>query len=288
MTENEGWANWRGRFLVLAAVVVVALSGYALSRLLDEVNYDDLADAIIATPWRDVVFACIATAVSFLALSVYDRQALAFVDRKMPYPQVALASFCAYAVGNVAGFGPLTGGTVRYRFYAPLGASPEEIAKIVGYVTVAFGIGLAFVTSIGLVMAEPGVAHVSSLPPIALRIIAVVVLGAIASMIAVAAVGRRRLTLFGRTVVLPSARDIVIQLAATTVDVVAAATVLWVLLPDGDVHYFLFLSVYAVAIGIGVLSHVPGGVGVFETVIIAGLGGACRWRESSARCCSTA
>ncbi len=53
----------------------------------------------------------------------------------------------------------------------------------------------------------------------------------------------------------------------------AAATVLWVLLPDGDVHYFLFLSIYAVAIGIGVLSHVPGGVGVFETVIIAGLGG---------------
>ncbi len=82
----------------------------------------------------------------------------------MPYPQVALASFCAYAVGNVAGFGPLTGGTVRYRFYAPLGASPEEIARIVGYVTVAFGIGLAFVTSIGLVMAAPGVAHVSNLP----------------------------------------------------------------------------------------------------------------------------
>lgn len=270
---REGWAAWRGRALILAAAAVVGLSAYALSRLLGEVSYDDLATAIVATPWTSVMIAGLATAVSFLALSVYDRQALSFVGRTMPYPQVALASFCAYAVGNVAGFGPLTGGTVRYRFYAPLGTSPEEIARIVGYVTVSFGVGLAFVTSVGLVLAEPGIAHVSGLPPLAVRIIALAVLGAVAALIAVAAVGRRRLGIGGRTIVLPSARDILIQLAATTVDVAAAAAVLYVLLPPGDVHYALFVPIYAVAIGLGVLSHVPGGVGVFETVIVGALAG---------------
>ena len=33
-----------------------------------------------------------------------------------------------------------------------------------------------------------------------------------------------------------------------------------------------FLAVYSVAVGLGVLSHVPAGLGVFETVIIAALG----------------
>ena len=32
------------------------------------------------------------------------------------------------------------------------------------------------------------------------------------------------------------------------------------------------LSVYSVAIGLGILSHVPGGVGIFETVILGALG----------------
>ena len=35
-----------------------------------------------------------------------------------------------------------------------------------------------------------------------------------------------------------------------------------------------FLAVYAIAVGLGVLSHVPAGLGVFETVIVASLGNA--------------
>ena len=73
-----------------------------------------------------IALALLFTALSFAALSVYDRQALGFVGRIAPFSQVALTSFCAYAVGNIAGFGPLTGGTIRYRFYAPLGVSQVQ------------------------------------------------------------------------------------------------------------------------------------------------------------------
>jgi len=50
--------------------------------------------------------------------------------------------------------------------------------------------------------------------------------------------------------------------------------VLYVLLPQTAIGWPVFLAVYAIAIGLGVLSHVPAGLGVFETVIIASLGSA--------------
>ena len=44
------------------------------------------------------------------------------------------------------------------------------------------------------------------------------------------------------------------------------------LLPDNVIGWPAFLAIYAVAVGLGVLSHVPAGLGVFETVIVAALG----------------
>ena len=153
----------------MAVIAVVALSTLALSRMLDDVVYGDLVAAIEGTRRLDIGLAVLFTALSFAALSVYDRQALALVGREAPFSHVALTSFCAYAVGNVAGFGPLTGGTIRYRFYAPLGVSPEDIARIVGYVTAAFGFGLLFVTGLGLVAADASLAALVGLPEIVVR-----------------------------------------------------------------------------------------------------------------------
>lgn len=270
--EDGFWETYRARLFVVAALAVIVVSAFALSRLLADVSYDDLVAAIEATTARDIMVAVLFTGVSFAALSVYDRQALAFVGRHLPFNIVALTSFCAYAVGNVAGFGPLTGGTVRYRFYTPLGVTPEEVARIVGYVTFAFGIGLAFVAGLGLVNADAGLAVDVGLPIVAVRIAAYTVLALVGAIILFAAFGPRHLTVVNRRLVLPSASAIVVQLVATVVDIAASAAVLWVLLPEGPVSYPFVLSVYAVAIGIGILSHVPGGVGVFEALVLGALG----------------
>ncbi|HWK66662.1 MAG TPA: bifunctional lysylphosphatidylglycerol flippase/synthetase MprF [Rhizobiaceae bacterium] len=270
-SEGGFWETYRARLFVFAALAVILVSALALSRILADVSYEDLVDAIKATRFRDLALAIFFTAVSFCALSVYDRQALAFVGRKLPFGIVALTSFSAYAVGNIAGFGPLTGGTVRYRFYTPFGVTPEEVARIVGYVTFAFGIGLAFVAGLGMVTADAGLAASAGLPIVAIRIAAYLVLALVVAIILFAAFGPRHLTLFNRRLALPSATAIVVQLLATIVDLAASAAVFWVLLPDGPVSYPFVLSVYSVAVGLGILSHVPGGVGVFEALVLGAL-----------------
>ena len=64
------------------------------------------------------------------------------------------------------------------------------------------------------------------------------------------------------------------QVAVTALDTAAAAGVLWVLLPSGSIGYLAFLPLFAVALALGILSHVPAGLGVFEAVLLAALGGA--------------
>ncbi|CAI9402105.1 Phosphatidylglycerol lysyltransferase [Pleomorphomonas sp. T1.2MG-36] len=258
--------------VAVVALLIVGLSVLALSRLLSNVVYDDLIEAIDDTPWSRIGLALMFTAGSFLALSIYDVHALRFAGARLPYRLVALASFCAYAVGNIAGFGPLTGGSVRYRFYSPFGLEPEAIAKVVAYVAAAFGFGLAFVAGLGLTIAGPDLASLIGMSGATVRGIGLLALAGVGAVLLLAALRRGRVTVFGRAVALPDVRDVISQLLATSVDVICAAAVLYVLLPDGDVSFLVVLAVFSVAVGAGVLSHLPGGVGIFETIVVGALG----------------
>lgn len=262
-------AQARPALTAILALAVLALAWTATRRLAAEVSYDDLVAAIAATPAWALAAALALTALGFAALVAYDLGALAHVGRNLPLPLVALASFCAYAVGNTAGFGPLTAGAIRYRFYAPRGLEPEQVARVVAFVTIAFGLGLTVVTAVALVAAADDIPAIGA-SPLALRLIGAAIL---AGALALAAAAGRSVRLGRWTLRLPGLLAMARQLAATAIDVLAAAAVLWVLLPAGTIGLAPLVAVYAVAIGLGVLSHVPAGLGVFETIIVAALSG---------------
>ena len=58
------------------------------------------------------------------------------------------------------------------------------------------------------------------------------------------------------------------------IDNAVAAAIFWILLPIGSVDYLAFVGIYAPSVVAGLLSHVPGGVGVFEGSLSALLRGA--------------
>ncbi|ABC23677.1 bifunctional lysylphosphatidylglycerol flippase/synthetase MprF [Rhodospirillum rubrum] len=255
-----------------AGVVVLAVLSFAIYHMAREVDFQDVLAALRGTPWHAVGWAVLLTAVSFLSLSVYDVEALAHIGHKVPYPVVALTSFCSYAVGNTAGFGPLTGGAIRFRFYAPMGLEPECVGKVVVFVTAAFGLGLTAVTALSLLVAADDVAGVLSLPPLALQGGAVLAIGGLLALVVRASRPESKVALGRVALRLPRPRIMLGQFAATAVDIVACAGILWVLLPEIGLGFPAFVTLYAVAIGLGVLSHVPAGLGVFETIMIATLG----------------
>ena len=88
------------------------------------------------------------------------------------------------------------------------------------------------------------------------------------------AVLHRPLRAFGHSVKLPSVRVALAQMSLGAIDNAVAAAIFWILLPIGSVDYLAFVGIYAPSVVAGLLSHVPGGVGVFEGSLSALLRGA--------------
>ncbi|MDI7862324.1 bifunctional lysylphosphatidylglycerol flippase/synthetase MprF [Rhizobiaceae bacterium n13] len=273
-----GWRLFLRRQARLISAVLTLLIfvvvGFAIFHLTDEVRYDDVVAALRATNLLSIAAAIAFTALSFAALTIYDVDALEYIGRKLPYPQVALTAFSAYAVGNTAGFGPLSGGAIRYRAYSRLGLSPDEIGRVIAFVTLAFGLGLASVASLSLLVIGEDVAPLVGVSSGLLQTVAGLVLAGLVALLIWARGGRvRRVGRF--SLKLPDSRTTSRQFLVTCLDIAASATVLYMLLPGSvTISWPAFLGLYAVAVGLGVLSHVPAGLGVFDGVIVAALSGA--------------
>ena len=265
-------SRYRKQIAAIASLLLFCLVGMAIYRLTGEVRYNDVVRGLTATTIQALLMALFFTALSFATVIMYDWNAVAFIGRRLPFSEVALTSFSAYAVGNTAGFGALSGGAIRYRAYSRLGLPPDDIARIITFVTLSFTLGLTVITALAMLAMASEISLITGITPVLLRSVAIVVLVLFAAAVVVAQ-RYPRLTIGRVPLRLADTRTLSRQFLVTVLDLAASASVVYVLLPDTSISWPAFFAVYAVAIGLGVASHVPAGIGVFETVIIAALGG---------------
>lgn len=243
----------------------------ALSRLMHSVDPARVLVEIRASDPQALLLATLATAIGYAALVGYDALALHFIGKPLPARIVAMGGFLGYAFGNTIGISMISGGAVRYRIYSAFGLDAFEVAAVSGYIAAALGTGLTLIglASLGL---HPGVvAQVVPFSAATVRFGALAILILSVAIILFLSIGKRRLRIWRFDLGLPPPQSLAAQLAITVVDVVAAAFTLWILMPTGSPDFVSFIAVYAIATMVGVLSHVPGGIGVFETVVIGTL-----------------
>ncbi|MFC0408016.1 bifunctional lysylphosphatidylglycerol flippase/synthetase MprF [Roseomonas elaeocarpi] len=249
-----------------ALVVLVLLSLRSLS---SELDYDAVETAVSTTRWHVLAGAVLATVVSYSAMIGYDYTALRYVGASgaVPFRIVALASFTGFALSNTVGVGAFTGGAVRWRIYTAAGLKPSQVARIIGFITVAFGLGVVAVGIIGILAGGRWVGAWLGIPGFVLRWGAGAAVLALLGFLALCGL-RRNVSLGQFTFRLPSARLTLAQFLISLADVGASATVLWLLLPNGAAPLSTFLPIYAIAVAVALVSHLPGGVGVFEAIIL--------------------
>ena len=265
--------RYRAYLTSVAVTAVFILMTVTIYKLTSEVRYDDIVDALADTTWRSVALAILFTVLSFAALICYDANAIDYIGKKLPMPSVIATAFIAYAVGNTAGFGPLSGGAIRFRAYSRLGLTPGEIARIIAFVTLSFGLGLLAVSALSTLVVAPRVASIMGVESSWLRVVAIAVIAIMATLLFIGRDGKV-IAIKQLKLRLPDSRTSSRQFLVSAFDIAASASVLYVLLPETNVGWPSFFAIYATAVGLGVLSHVPAGLGVFETVMIAGLGNA--------------
>ena len=271
--EEIASSNW---FRIAFGLLVSAIGISVLHHLASEISWHDVKMDLAATPAWKLGAGLAFTALSFLAISGYDVLAIRRLGgSKIPAHIAALTGAAGFAVSNLFGFSWLTGGILRSRVYARYGIETTGIAALIGAIWYSLTLAIAILLSIFLTfqLVQPGATF--SMPGQLQTVSGIAIALAVAGTLF--AVWRRHpdepLRVGVWTFPLPTFPQTIRQILLSFGDLVGASLALYILLPsDLGTGFATFFIVYVAAIGLGVASHAPGGVGVFEATMMAGLG----------------
>jgi phosphatidylglycerol lysyltransferase len=253
----------------LLPVAVFVLALVALHRSSGELHLRDiLAEFRAIEPWR-IAAAVVFAGASFLVLTAAERIALTLVRVRLPWRRYALTSFLAYAIGNNLGGSMLPGAAIRYRLYSALGMRAADIASVVAFGTITFALGVVTLTGAALIAHAGEAAPLLHVPRALATGLGIALLGVVAAYVVATARRRKPIGWRGWHIPLPSPRLATMQLALSSMDLLFASACAYVLLPaTAGVSFAAFAALFMVALAGSVVTAVPGGVGVFESILV--------------------
>ncbi|MDB5407828.1 MAG: hypothetical protein JWL84_2740 [Rhodospirillales bacterium] len=262
------------RWMPLVTAAIIAVAACLVWRVLRQFSLDDVLRSLHRLSAGRLALAALFTAGSYLSLTGFDYLGVRYAGARLPYRRVALASFTGLSIGHTLGLAPLSTGAIRYRFYSQWGLDAESIAKIVLFSAVTVGIGELSLSTIVL-LAEPDLAgRVLGVDATTARLIGGAGAAALALYLGLAARVRGRLRIRSWSFELPDWRLALGQIVIGAIDFACVAAALHqTLSAAGPVDYASVATAFILANLAALMTHVPGGVGVEEAVVITLLPG---------------
>lgn len=259
------------RFLgpVLVTLIFI-LAIYLLYNKLKAYSITQIQESIQHISTSRIIFSFVLMIINYIILVGYDWLALKAIHKKLPLPRVGLVSFIGQAVSY--NFGALLGGTsVRYRFYSAWGFSLADIVRLVLMLAVTFWVGALGLCGLIFLMHPPMIPPelLDNMPISDVRILGIILSALAFSYLVLCFFIRKPIHIFKKEFVFPSPGIAIAQFIVAGIDIIAAAGCMYVLLPAHiGLSFVDFLPSYLMAQVAVVLTHVPGGVGIFELVIL--------------------
>jgi uncharacterized membrane protein YbhN (UPF0104 family) len=257
-------AEWFHRIAPILVLTIIGIAGFILYRELRQHSFEDYRKALVQIhPWR--MGLCVGLmVVNYLVLIGYDYIAVKSTGHPLPLRRVAFASFVGFAMSY--NFGSLLGGgSVRYRLYSHWG-----LVQLVMILGITFWFGVFGLAGVVFLLWPMDIAPELNIPAANTNSLAWVLIGLAAAYLLVSAIWKKPVHFWGREWRFPGFWMSAAQLGVAALDFLVAAACFWVLFPAHlQIGYTEILGVYLLAIVAGVLTHAPGGAGVFEAVIVA-------------------
>ena len=260
----------------LAAVVV---SGYLLWKELRGVSMADLGASLGAISPHRFLLAAASTLVAYAALAWYDRIALLHLGVKhISWLFVSVCSFTTYALSHNIGASVFSGALVRYRAYTAKGLSAPQVAVLVALCSFTFGLGTLLLGGFVLTVRPDLLSRLEGLLPPMLtnpttaRLLGLVLLGAVALYVVGSVMHLRPLNIRKFKLEYPRPQVMSRQLIAAPLELLGAAGIIYFALPEvGNPGFLAVLAVFLASFSAALVSHAPGGLGVFEIVFLTAM-----------------
>jgi uncharacterized membrane protein YbhN (UPF0104 family) len=229
-------------------------------------------------PLEGYLLAGLSTLLAYAALAWYDRIALIHLKRErgISFLYIALCSFVTYALSHNIGATVFSGGMVRYRAYTAKGLSAAEVAILVALCSYTFAFGTIMLLALVLIGEPHILMPLGSLSPwfaigeTTARIIGFAMLGFCALYTIGSWLQLPPLRFRSFELMYPRLNVVARQYIAAPLELIGAGGIIYFALPEqGNPGFFIVLGAFLLSFSAGLLSQVPGGVGVMEAVFLA-------------------
>jgi uncharacterized membrane protein YbhN (UPF0104 family) len=263
------------RFHPWIGTAAFGLAAFLVYRALRQYSMSEILDTLRAISLRHLALGAAFTAGSYFCLTGSDTLAVRYTGSDLPYRKIALASFTSLSIGHTLGFAALSSGAVRYRFYTGWGLSPGDVGRIILFCAVTVAVGMATAAGLASLIQPALVAQVFKVGPAIVVATGVLLLLAVVAYLGLAALGRRPIRIRRFELPMPPLSLALGQVAIGTADVLLVSAVLHQMLSaTADIGYFPVAATYVTANAAAIVTHVPGGLGVIEAVILSLVPGA--------------
>ena len=254
--------------LVLAIALLVISFG-VIRQQLQQYSLLDIWDSLATTPPLFLGLAIALVATNYWVMTGYDTLAIRYVRIPLPYSKTALAATISYAISNTIGATFFSGGALRYRFYKAWGLTPIQIAQVIAFCNLSFWLGLFTMGGVLFLADTIEIPDSLNFPIGSLHSLGIAALTTVATYLFVSSRMRRSLRIGIITIPHLSLPMATAQIILTCCDWAIAAATIYVLLGPSSIQALPnVIGVYVIAQLAGILSSIPGGIGVFETVML--------------------
>ncbi|MEJ2656539.1 MAG: lysylphosphatidylglycerol synthase domain-containing protein [Desulfobacterales bacterium] len=253
----------------LVGLILFSVALWVLHQELKAYHLRDIVQYLENLSTHQLLSALILTLLSYLVMTGYDFLAIKYIHHPIEYSKIALASFIGYAFSNNIGLSMIAGASVRYRLYSGWGLSAFDITRVVTFCTVTLWLGFFTLGGLIFLLKPVAISKIIHLSFGSSNLMGILLLLIVAAYFAGIVFRKQPIKIREWEFFLPSVRLFFAQIGIAIIDWALAASVLYVLMaPISSLSYLKFIAIYMMAQLAGLISQVPGGLGVFETVIL--------------------
>lgn len=250
--------SWAGLFFF-------GVAAYALYMQLSKYSLEDIKNALLSIPEKNLALACWASFCGYVALSSYDYLALRYIGRRLAPWKWIFAGIIGFSVSNNAGHAIVSGGTIRYRLYTRWRFRGTEIVRMVTFSGFTYLVACFFLIIVGYLITPDHAFGAGSVSKLTTEIVALVSLIGLAGYFALSIWYKKPLIIKEVEFDMPGFKMALAQVIIGAADILMASLVLYFSLTAFvDIPFNTFIGVFIIAQVLGVFSQVPGGLGVFE------------------------
>lgn len=257
---------------ILSSILGPVIFGLALWSIAIELrgyNFEDVLDGIERIEAGQLLQAFLLTWISYGAVSCYDLISFRYIESELAFPKIALAGFITYAISPTVGFPFLTAGALRYRLYSTWGVTAGQVAQVILFSNLSLWVGLFAIGGLSLSLTSSPIPEALEVPFHSLQPLGGICILITAIYLLLCQRVNSPIQWPSYTFHFPSLQIALAQILTFAVDWGAASAALYSLFSFSDqLSYLEFFGAYVIGMVAGLISTVPGGLGVFETIMI--------------------